>query len=156
LTTSIIITDTGKRRTTSVSAEETDKANSGSAFTLKGVEVSLEENALLNTNPAVLKLSGGAATMFGAGEVDHLGIQKPKWTMNGILKDSDATDMAKVKVLRDLVRTKGYKTLGGDVPDYVDGASNSSTVNVRIESVKLTHRSNSDIIDYQITAYETD
>ena len=156
MTAVITITDTGKRRTTSVSAEETDKANSGSVYTMRGVEVTYEENAILNTGASVGKLSGGSATMFASGEVDHLGIHKPKYTLRGVLSDKSATDLAIIKVLRDLVRTKGYKVLSGTLFDWIDGSANSSTINVVFASMTLNHRANNSVIEYSITAYETE
>lgn len=155
MTTSIIITDTGKRRTNSGTAEETDKANNGSAITLFGVELSLNEEAILNTSPVVNKYSVGADTMFASGEVDALGIQTPKWTVRGILRDNNATDMAKVKMLRDLVRTKGYKTISCTLVDWLDGSANSSTLNVRVGSLQVNHRANTNIIEYSFGMFET-
>jgi hypothetical protein len=153
---SITITDTGKRRTTSSSAEETDKANSGSALTLYGVEVNYQNEAILNTNPSLAKLSAGAATMFAIGETDHLGIKRPKWTIRGVLDDTSSSHMAVVKVLRDLPRTKGYKTLSGDLPDWMDGTDNASTVNVQVSNVNIQHYSAHNIINYTIEMFETE
>lgn len=154
-TDSIQITDTGKRRTSSVSAEETDKANSGSAINLNGVEITLDESSVLNTNTSLNK-KGGDALMFSIGEVDHIGIEKPKWVIRGELDFTSATDKAKIKMLRDLVRTKGYKTLSGDLPDWLDGSDNSSTVNVRVESVRLIHNVGRSVISYQMSLIETE
>jgi len=157
MTTMITITDTGKRSTASGSAEETDMANSGSAITLYGVEVTLEENALLNTNASVSKMAS-AVSKFSFGEVDHIGIAKPKWTIQGVFNDDNAsaTHLGMIKILRDLNRTKGYKTLLCDLGDWSDGSANSSVVNVCIAGVTMHHRANSNIIDYQISAYETE
>ena len=158
MTTVIIITDTGKRTTSSASAEETDIANSGAPITLKGVELTYEERAILNTNASVGLLStpADAGSKYGVGEVDHLGNNKPKWTARGKLEDDKATDLAFIKLFRELDRTKGYKTLGGTVPDWIDGIANGSTVNVHVDSFTLQHRSNSNIMDYTIAMFETD
>lgn len=152
----ITITDTGKRSTASSVSEETDIVNSGSAMTLGGVEIVVEDGAIINTGASFAKLSGSDTTMFAVGEVDHLGTKKPRWTIRGTLSDKNASDMAMVKKLRDLTRTKGYKTLGGTIPDWRDGVLNSSVVNVRIDSVAITHQSSSSIINYSIIAFETD
>lgn len=158
MTDSLIITDTGKRSTASASAEETDKANSGTAFTLQGVELTVNYESSLNTTPVLGKFAtaGDAATKWDFGEVSTIGFHKPKWTARGVLDDRSATDMAKVAVLSDLPRTKGYKTLGGDLPDWVDGSNNASTVNVHIKNVKIIHKSKSNIVDYTIEMYETE
>lgn len=157
MTTTITMTDTGKRRTSSSSAEETDIANSGSAITFFGVELSLAEKAQLNTGSPVGKLSNSAdaGSKFTSGEIDHLGIDNPVWNMRFILRDDEATDMALIKHMRDLIRTKGYKTLSGDLPDWTDGTSNSSTVNVRVVGYQALHRSNSNIIECNIQLVET-
>jgi hypothetical protein len=153
----ITIKDTGKRQTTSSSAEETDIVNSGTIITLFGVEVVLEYKAVLNKKPVVGKTEGGdPAKKFVSGEVDQFGIEKPKWTIRGILNFDDSTDRSTIQHLKELVMTKGYKELGGDLPDLVDGVDNDSKVNVRVEDVKMQHRSNSNIIDYSITLWETD
>ena len=158
MTDTVIITDTGKRRTSSGSAEETDRANSGNAFTLHGVELSVEYSAMLGTNPVLGKFStaGDAATKWAFGEVNTIGFQKPKWVARGLLDDTNATDLAKVQVLRDLARTKGYKTLAGDLPDWSDGSDNASTVNVHVSSVKIRHVSRHNHIEYTIEMFETE
>lgn len=154
----VTITDTGKRRTSSSSAEETDKANGGSAITLNGVELSVEDNAMLNSNPVIAKYStaSDSATRWASGEVDTIGTEKPKWRARGLLSVDSATDMALVKALRWLAKTKGYKTLAGDLPDWSDGLDNSSTVSVHVESVKIRHSSNSNLIEYDIDMVETE
>jgi hypothetical protein len=154
----ITITDTGKRRTSSASAEETDKANSGTTITVYGAELTVEDSSSLNTNPVIGKYSTptDAATKWAFGEVDTIGVNKPKWTARGLLDQDDSSQMALVKALRELSRTKGYKTLGGDLPDWTDGVDNGSTVNVHVKSVKIIHQSNSNLIDYTIEMYETE
>lgn len=154
----VTITDTGKRRTTSVTAEETDIANSGTTITLKGVELTVDDKALLDTNPVLSKYasSSDSGSKWAYGEVNTTGMEKPKWIARGLLRDTDTTDMALIKALRDLPRTKGYKTLGGDLPDWTNGADDASTVNVHVSSVKIMHRSRSNLIDYTIEMFETE
>lgn len=153
----ITITDTGKRRTTSASAEETDLANSGSAIALAGLQVTLDEACLLNTNPSLSKLTtpSDGGSKFKIGEVDSIGINIPKWTLVGILDLNVSADRALLQHLRDLTRTKGYKTLSGDLPDLIDGSDDSSTVNVRLQSVKISQRAKSNVIDFTISMFET-
>ena len=156
MTDSISITDTGKRTTSSGSAEESDLVNSGSAVSLFGVEVSVEDVCIMNTTPTIGKTtSGSATTMFTYGQIDVLGTHQPKWTVKGVLRSDNSTDMAKVKMLRDLPKTKGYKTLSGDLADWSDGSDNSTTVNVFVEKVTLIQFSTHNIIQYTITMYET-
>ena len=76
-------------------------------------------------------------------------------TLQGVLRDDNATDRLTVGMIVDLVRTKGYKTLAGDLPDLVDGADDSSTVNVQVGDLKMLHRSSSNIIEYTLTMLET-
>lgn len=157
LTTVVTITDTGKRRTSSASAEESDLAYGGSAIELKGVELSYEESALLNSNPVISKYStpSDQTTAFTHGEVDHIGIGQPMWTVRGVLDLNTSFDRTTIQFLRQLPRTKGYKILSGDVPDHIDGVKDASTVNVRVQSVRMIHRSNSNLIDYTIKMIET-
>lgn len=156
MTKSVSITDTGKRTVGGSDVEE--KSNSGSAINLFGVQVSLEEGAVLNTGSALGLLSTPSTqtSKFAFGEVDHIGVKKPKWTLAGILRVDNATDMANVKKLRDLVKTKGYKQLTGDLADWSDGTADDSTVNVRIEGVQFIHKSSTNILEYKITCFETE
>lgn len=151
--TTVTITDTGKRSTSSGSAEETDKANSGTAITLYGVEFTSEEGAILNTAPVLGKLSGASGTMYVPGEVDHLGIQTPKITLRGVLSLSVSNDVNTIVKLRHLVRTKGYKLLAGDIPNALYGGSGLCPV--RIERVSFSQSANSNLINYTITMFET-
>lgn len=153
----VTITDTGKRRTSSASAEETDIANSGSAITLQGVELTFGQETMLNDDPSVGRYttSSDATTKWNHGEVDTLGVNKPTWKARGLIKFASA-NMAQIKHLRDLGRTKGYKTLSGDLPDWMDGNDNASTVSVHVKSVKIRHNSNNDIIEYDIDMVETE
>lgn len=155
MTTTITITDTGKRRTSSGTAEETDLANNGSAITLYSVEVTVEEKAILNTNPSIGLLRSGDTSAFTYGEVDIAGIEQPRWTIRGVLDDTNSAHLLMIKVFTDLCRTKGYKMLSGDVPDARNGAIDSSTVSVRFETFVPRHTSDNNIIEYTLTGYET-
>lgn len=155
-TTNVTITDTGKRRTTSSSAEETDIVNSGSAVILYDVEVTFEIKALTSRPDSVGKLVNGSETkMYDYAEIDHIGITNPLWTIRGMLDQTNSADMQKIKQLIELTRTKGYKTLSGTLPDWVDGVSNGSTVNVRVMSFTPIMRANSSVIDFTLKLVQT-
>jgi hypothetical protein len=156
-TTAITITDTGKRRTSSASAEETDLVNSGSSITLSGVQISLDQKALLNTAPSIGKLTtpSDAGTKYANAEVDVLGMSVPAWQIQGRLDLDNSTDRGLLQDLRELTQTKGYKILTGDLPDLIDGSDDASSVNVHVSSVKLIQLANSNIISYTISMMET-
>ena len=157
MTNFITITDTGKRRTSSGVSEETDIVNSGASLTLYGVEISVDYKTVLNNNPSLYRLSDNTDTgsEWTFGEVDANGIEQPKWSLRGVLNYKVSADRLNLGKLLQLAKTKGYKQLGGDLPDLADGSENSSKVNVHVESVKIIHNSNSSIINYTITMYET-
>lgn len=156
MSTTITITDTGSWRTDSSSVDETSPANNGDPIVLYGVEVDYIEGSLLNTSPSVGMLSdpNDGGSKFATGRVDHIGVKKPKWTVRGVIDSSSDEQLALFKVLRDLNRTKSYKVLSGDLPDFANGVRDNSAVNVRISEVKLISRANTNIIDYTITMYE--
>lgn len=153
----ITITDTGKRRTNSVSAEETDIVNSGSSITLYGTQLTLDVAALLNTSPAIGKLNDNSdnGSKYAYSEIDHLGSDTPKWILQGVLDLNSSSDRTTLSYLRDLVRTKGYKELGGDLPDLIDGTDDSSSINVRIISIRIAQQAAHNIITYTINMVET-
>jgi hypothetical protein len=151
----VTITDTGKRRTNSAVAEETDKANNGTAISLHGVDSSYSIKALLNTASSIGKLSGGETTQYTNGEVDHVGVTQPRLSIRGVLNIKSNADMLVLKEVVRLAKTKGYKTVVGDLHYAVTGWGGSTPINVRVESVDVTQRSNSNIIDYNINCYET-
>lgn len=155
-TTQVVITDTGKRGTDSASAEETDLANSGSSITLNDVEVSFTMQALLSDANSMNKyVDGNQNKMYDYAEVDHAGIMNPVWTIKGVLDITSSTDMEAVKQLIQLVRTKGYKTLGGTLPDWVDGLNNSSTVNVRVKEFRPKMSSKGSVMNYDLVLVQT-
>jgi len=156
-TSTITITDTGKRRTSSVSAEETDIVNSGSSISLHGIQLSLDEGALLNKSPAISLLStpSSAGTRWAMGEIDLAGIKNSIWTIAGVLNLDSSTDRTTLNHLRLLTKTKGYKILGGDIPDLVDGADDNTTINVHVSSFKVEQQAKHNILAYTLTLYET-
>lgn len=142
--TSITITDTGKRRVSSSSAEETDKVNNGSAVTLHDVEVTFKIASSTNESPVPSKtISDSGVNAWTWGEVDVNGVVNPIWIIRGILETHDSNDLTLFGQLVDLVRTKGYKTLSGNdmITYYTNAGANAyqlyaavPTVNVRVKS----------------------
>lgn len=157
-TVKITLLDTGKRRTTSSSAEEVALANEGSALDLYCSEISVNDEALLQTNPVIGKYetSGDETTAFAFGEVDQIGFGIPKWVLRGVLDFKKTNDKLTVGKLRRFAKTKGVKTISGDLPDLIDGVDNDSVINVRIKSVQIKHIAGDNILVWQMVAHETD
>jgi len=156
-TTALTITDTGKRRTNSVTAEETDKVNGGVALTLPGVQITLSQKTNLNLAPAIGKLStpSDGGSKFANSEIDILGVQIPTWQVQGVLDLNNSVDRGLLQDLRELTQTKGYKILTGDLPDLIDGVDDSSSVNVHVSTVKIIQLANSNVINYNLMMMET-
>lgn len=106
----ITLQDIGKRSVSSASAEETEKVNNGSAITLKNVEITYSIGTQLNDSPIVSKFENDTSTeIYGIGECDKSGITLPVWTIRGILRIGDSTDMQQFANLVRMVKTKGVK-----------------------------------------------
>jgi len=162
----IKITDTGKRAVGDLAAQETDIANSGAAIELKSVEITMEQEQMMNIDPAIAKtVSNDSAKMFTWPDIDVTGVDFRKWTIRGVLDSTSLTDMQTYSQLCSLVRTKGYKILapfsgnplhaGGGIIAYSNEAGAPlSSINVRIKVFTSNVRSTEGTINYSIELVE--
>lgn len=162
------ITDTGKRRVISGSAEETRLVAFGAEITLKGVEVVLEIEAMVNDAPQPNKFESNDQTqVWGLPEIDAVGMQSPKWTIRGALDMNDTNDMILFSQILRCLKTKGVKLLKCNMASYVAYEDSSycdmaKTMNatitgvyVRPTSFTATQTAESNIINYTIELRES-
>ena len=97
----ISIIDSGYVSTNKIGTQETLLANSGSAITLKGVEISYSREQKLDNTPIV-----GTETNA---VLNPVSITNPIITINGVLTRSESTDMNNIILFDTLVRSKGIK-----------------------------------------------
>lgn len=162
----IKIQDTGKRSVGDSSAQETDKANSGSDIILNAVEITLEQEKLHNSDPEVNKFVDDDTTkMYRWSDIDVTGVDKRKWIVRGSLKGSSTSDMEKFSQLCSLIRTKGYKKLkphssdplhvGGGIIAYSNEADAPlSSINVRVAAFTANSESKSETVEYELQLVE--
>lgn len=162
----IKIQDTGKLSVGDSSAQESDKANSGSEIDLKGVEINMEMEQLMNTDPAIgLTVGGSTDTMYTWPHIDVTGIDRRKWIVRGVLDATGGTDMTTFSQLCSLVRTKGYKLLkpfsgnplhtGGGILAYChESGAPLSSINVRVKSFTATATSEKSTVNYELQLME--
>jgi len=155
----ITITDTGKRSTSSTVAEETGttgRANSGSAITLKGAMLTYDGNALVNNQMTFNKMLA-SNDRFQISEVDAVGVECPKWTIEGLLNWDDSDDRLTWGKLVSLLYTKGYKTItaSNTLLSYSIECASNTTVNVRITSLKAANDPNSSLVKYTMECVQT-
>lgn len=87
----------------------------GNALNLNIMSIKVEHKALLTTDPEPQKKkSDDENKRYEQGEVDHNGIEIPKWTLKGVVDVSDVSQLQDWGRLVHMVATKGYKTLGFD------------------------------------------
>ncbi|MHA1852289.1 MAG: hypothetical protein ACTSUF_02155 [Candidatus Heimdallarchaeaceae archaeon] len=171
--TNIKIKDLGKRSVESASAEETEKVNNGNWIELKNVEIRYDIDSQLNDSPEISKFENDDQTeIYGIGECDKSGITLPKWTVSGVLKIGDSSDMRTFANLVKLVKTKGVKQITGVdtskslinyvnyFDDYIqDQSKTANSVNsglyVRIKNLSVRVDANSEFARYTLVLIET-
>lgn len=106
------IKDTGKLRTSSTSAAETDSVSGGATVTLSSYvnSIKCEESAFLNSkgSPFIYE-NNDSSKQSRYAEVDQVGMDIPNWTMELVFKCDDATALQVYGQVMRLARTKGYK-----------------------------------------------
>lgn len=171
--TNIKIKDLGKRSVESASAEESEIVNSGNWVELKNVEIIYDISSQINDSAEISKFENDDSTeIYGIGECDKSGINLPKWTITGVIKIGNSTDMQMFANLVKLVKTKGVKQItGADTSkslinyinyfdDYIqDQSKTASSVNsglyVRIKSLTVRANPNSEFATYSLSVVET-
>lgn len=117
------IIDTGYLRADIIGSVQATQANSGSAITLKAVDINFQYGGNVDTEPRV---NTNSIPIINFGSVGA-----SKITINGVLDRTSTTDMNLMDALRDLVHTYGVKLLSysdttdgyRDVTDSLGGAN---------------------------------
>jgi hypothetical protein len=159
-TTNLTLQDSGYRQVPTTGAE-TVKANSGDAFTLKGVSLKLNMTTLLNDEPTKQYVSDTDTNEYTFGEVDKNGLNMPVWDVEGILDMTDATDRNVLAYLIECVETKGFKKLAttNDADSTIflrwSDITPVTSINVRIKSFGVTQKAASKMASYKLQLVET-
>lgn len=176
--TTIQIRDTGKYRVSDVSPPPGEKIApgddgvAGSWLTLKGVELSVDFGCNIEVSAIPgKKLNDLDSQAYTFAEVDFTSIENPSWTLNGVFNAKDPEDMKKLGRLIYFTRTKGYKELRAPLDatrtdiisysKYGEREANNQTpyiidiINIRIESLSIRQRPDSNLIEYTLKFVET-
>jgi len=168
--TKITLSDTGKRRVSSASAEETTTATS---VTLNVTSVSYSIGKGIKTQPTLSKSENDDSTLvMGISETQLQGVTDSEININGVLDGTSTTDLI---AFGDLVRhckTRGVKKLTGVTPAscplnylnyrdtyFQDVSKTAATVNagvyVRIKAFRFTQGAGRKYTSYTLTCVET-
>ena len=113
--TKIKIKDTGKRRVSSASAEETEIVDSGAWITLNVTRITYGITCEVNDGSVISKFENNDVTeIYGGDEIDKMGINVPTWTMSIKIDTTSPTDLETFAKLVKLTKTKGVKMISGD------------------------------------------
>ena len=122
MTVGVTIVDTGIK-VNNPSVVETVKANNGDPINLKAEQVSFAQSAMVDTPTFPKYVGDNQNNEYKSAPITHNGITQAKITVNFyIYKD----DVATLKAVADLLRTKGKKKLYCDLAqvrgqDYFEG-----------------------------------
>lgn len=117
--TTIVLTDTGKRRVTSASAEETemapgDNGTAGAGLTLYGVEITYNMDTNASDEPSLSRYENADQTeIYGLSESDTSGIKIPGIVIRGVFDMTTNSGRKLFAALVKMTKTKGVKTLSG-------------------------------------------
>lgn len=176
--TTIQIRDTGKYRVSDTSPPpgeviaRGDDGQAGSWLTLKGVELSVDFGCNIDDTPIPGKKKNNLDTQaYTFAEVDFVSVTNPSWTLRGVFNCKDQEDMKKMGRLIFMTQTKGYKEIRAPLDSvrtdiisyskYGEREANNQTpyvidtLNVRIESLSISQRPNTNLIDYTLKFVET-
>ena len=158
--TQIKIKDTGKRRVSSSSAEETEIVDSGNWITLNVSRIQYNITGEVNDGAVISKFENDDVTeIYGSGEIDKFGINVPTWTLSIKIDTTSSTDLEMFAKLVKLTKTKGVKLISGvttsaSIINYVnyydnyfqDISKTASAVNsgiyVRIKGLRIEEDAN--------------
>jgi len=156
----LTITDSGYKKTDDSDTKETDIVNNGSAITIYDVEVTLSMGMMVSTKSVPGKIIGSGQA-YSWGDADVIGANMAIWTVRGSLDLTNSTDVTTFGQLCDLNRTKGYKTLGGNimVTSYTDAGANAYQLYTSVPTVKVRIKDftakqiakNPNIVDFNMT-----
>lgn len=159
--TSITLTDTGKRRVSDSAANESVKANSGSAVTLRVNSITYKVGVNLGDEAYKKYKSDTSTNEFDWPEVHKGSLNPAGWILKGILDMSLSADQTVMGNLVQMAKTKGYKELGttNDANNTIMIRWSEETAvtskDVRVKEINFRQVPRSSKVNWTLTLLET-